>query len=131
MAFFGELELRSLVNLCYFTQMLKSDPRSIELSSVMERVVKLMIILIGEIIAVKESKDNNLAVGLLTMLMQCLHMTIKPNKQIKTLEQRDLFDDMIGNNLKIFNFYSPRLKDREFINQIETENFNLIMHTNS
>jgi len=42
-----------------------------------------------------------------------------------------LFDDMVGNNLKIFNFYSPRLKDGEFIVQIETENFNLIMHTNS
>ena len=132
MAFFGELELRSLVNLCYLTHMLKTNAKANELSSVMDRVVKLVIILIGEIIAVKESKDNKLTVGLLTVLMQCLHMTIKPSSGVaKTLEQRDLFNDMVGNNLKIFNFYSPRLKDGEFIAQIETENFHLIMHTNS
>lgn len=71
--------MRSLINLCYFTYILKNTSKAIELNFVMERVAKLVVILIGEITQIKESKENAQTVSLLTILMLNLHMTIKPS----------------------------------------------------
>ncbi len=58
-SFFGEQELRAITTVCYFTHILKQNKMArAEVGNVVDRVVKLVVILVGEVISVKDSKDN-------------------------------------------------------------------------
>ena len=116
--YFGELEIRGLIIISYFSLYYAGEIDQ----DIARRSSKLIIILTREI--VEKFQNNKKYIHLLAILLQLIstgmkiyHMTYKNTK---------ILEDIIKLLLAIFNSYKPPINVENFITRIAEENYHLI-----
>ena len=127
--FFGELEIRGLVNLSHFSLWsMDGDPKYRIDTDVQNRLCKCTVILTREVMTkfTQNSKEHS---NLLTILMQLLQTQMRA--RVPTLQIKVIKEDVIKILLRIYDFYKRQLKDERFLTKVVAENFHLIHPKNS
>ena len=127
--FFGELEIRGLVNLSYYALYSQDGPEQYRIETdVQNRLCKCTVILTREIMTkfTSNSKEHQ---NLLTILMQLLQTQMRA--EVPTFKTKVIKEDVIKILLLIYDFYKKQLRDERFLTRVVAENFHLIHPKNS
>ena len=121
------MEIRGLISLSSYAFYCQNDQMQTLEKQVLERVSKLVIILIKEV--VQRFQDNKRHIHLLTTLLYSLQCNLKTATD--NFKQRAIIEDVVTLLLYIFNFYKQALNRECFLTRVTSNNFHLIRPTNA